>query len=281
MTESVVEPRCYRHSDRETYIRCGRCERPICPDCMQPAPVGFHCPECVAAGRRSVREARTLAGGRLQVGQVVTMTLIAVNVVMFVAQQALPGLQLDLALVGGALVPGGGAIGVATGQWYRLLTAAFLHASIPHLAFNMVALYLVGPSLERHLGRTRYLVLYVVAALGGSVASYLISSPAQVGLGASGAVFGLFGAALVLARRLQADARSLFTIIGLNLVLGFVIPNVDWRAHLGGLVTGTAVAALLLYVPRPLQSVVQPVGIALVVLVLVALAVLRTASLTG
>lgn len=280
--EPTTAPTCYRHADRETYIRCTRCERPICPDCMQPAAVGFQCPECVRAGNRSQRSPRTVFGG--QPGGdagTVTRVLIGINVVVFLVQLVAPAVTQRLFLIGLALLPSGEAVGVAVGEVYRLVTVAFLHGSIFHLLLNMVALFLFGPQLEAVLGRWRFSALYLVSALGGSVASYLTSAPNQSSVGASGAVFGLLGALLVISRKLRYDARAVLVLLGINLVLGFVIPRIDWRAHLGGLVAGAVLAAVFAYAPQRLR---QPAAVAVTVVTLAIFAflvVLRTAELTG
>jgi membrane associated rhomboid family serine protease len=209
---------------------------------MRNASVGFQCPECVAEGNRSVRSARTIFGGRVnQSTGTVTMILIGICVVVFIAQLAVPGFERDFYNLG---------IAVADGEYYRLLTAAFLHGGTLHLLFNMLALYLLGPTLEAALGRTRFLALYLLSALGGSVTSYVLASPLQPSLGASGAIFGLFGAMLVISRRLRADVAGIAVVLAINLVLSFTIPNIDWRAHLGGLVVGAIIAAGFAYAPR-------------------------------
>ena len=155
-TASVV-PTCYRHPDRETYVRCTRCNRPICPDCMRSASVGFHCPECVAEGARTQRTPRTVFGGAVPTrGAVVTMTLIGMSVVAFLLDAIVPGSPREWWLVGLQLDDGGGLAGVTQGEWWRLITAAFLHGGILHLLFNMYALYLFGPSLEAAFGHVRW-----------------------------------------------------------------------------------------------------------------------------
>lgn len=280
--DSIVNtpPVCYRHGDRETYIRCSRCERSICPDCMTDASVGFQCPVCVGEGRKSQRRARTIAGAATPGGNQITLGLIGANVVMFVLQQAVPGLTTNLALVGQAATQDG-IIGVADGQLYRLLTAAFLHGSITHLLFNMYALFLVGPTLERQLGRLRFSALYLLSAFGGSAVSYAVSSPAQLGVGASGAVFGLFGATLLLGRRLRMETKQISVLLAINLALGFVIPNIDWRAHLGGLGVGLLFSAALLYAPVKDRDRIQVIAGLVVVAALCAVVAARTAALTG
>ena len=274
--EVATSPTCYRHPDRETWVRCTRCERPICPDCMKDAAVGFQCPECVAEGNKTVREARTTFGGRVSGNTAaVTKVLLGLNIAIFVLQLATDGEITDRYKSFGYAI----ALG---DEYYRLMTAAFLHAGVLHIAFNMYCLFLVGPPLEATLGRARYLTLYLLAAVGGSAASYVFSSPGVSGVGASGAIFGLFGAYLVVARRLNADARSIATVVGINLVLGFVIPNIDWRAHIGGLVVGAAVGAAFAYAPTgPRRALLGYGASALVGLGLVAAVLLRTAALTS
>ena len=280
--ESLVNtpPVCFRHGDRETYIRCSRCERSICPDCMTDASVGFQCPVCVAEGRKSQRRPRTIAGASTPGGNQITLGLLGANVVMFVLQQALPALTVNLALVGLASTQEG-VIGVADGQLYRLFTATFLHGSIIHLLFNMYALFLVGPTLERQLGRLRFSALYLLSAFGGSVASYAFSSPVQLGVGASGAVFGLFGATLLVGRRLRLETRQILVLLGINLVLGFAIQNIDWRAHLGGLGVGLLFSAALLYAPVKDRDRIQVLAGLVLIAALSAVVVARTAALTG
>ncbi|MGH8868513.1 MAG: rhomboid family intramembrane serine protease [Actinomycetes bacterium] len=272
-------PHCYRHTDRETYIRCTRCGNPICPDCMHEASVGFHCPACLTAGNRAVRQARTMFGGTVhQDTGLVTKVLIAINVVVFLLQQTITGFEQDFFLVGQALT-GDGVIGVAEGQYWRLLTAAFLHGSLLHIFFNMYLLFVLGPTLEQVFGRLRFVAIYLGSALAGSAVSYMFSQDNVPALGASGAVFGLFGATLVVGKRMRYDIRYVVVLIVLNVVLGFVIPNIDWRAHLGGLAGGTLLAAAFAYAPARLRL---PLGIAASVVlaaVVVGLVAVRTAGL--
>jgi membrane associated rhomboid family serine protease len=276
-----IAPHCYRHPERETWIRCTRCERPICPDCMVAASVGFQCPTCVAEGNRGVRRPRTTFGGRVSEDPgYVSKSLIAVCVVMYVLQRSLPGrFTTELWLIGGR--PEVGIPGVASGELWRLLTAAFLHGGVLHLLLNMYAVYLFGPQLESAFGRARFLVLYLVSALGGSAASYTFSSPLTPSLGASGAVFGLLGASLVVSRKLGRDASFLYVLLAVNLAFGFVAANIDWKAHLGGLAAGALTASALVYAPRARRTLVQAVGAAAVVLVILAAVVARSAALSG
>ena len=280
---SQTAPTCYRHPDRETYIRCSRCERPICPDCMVSAAVGFQCPECVRAGNQGVREARTAFGGRLSPDPgYVSKVLIGLNVAIFLAQTALGRVfESRLFLVGLTHgFPDLGFQGVAAGEWYRLVTAAFLHGGLLHLALNMYGLYLFGPPLEAALGRARFLALYLVSALGGSAASFAFNRPGQVSVGASGAIFGLFAAWFVVSRRLGRDVRQLWVLLAINVVLGFVVPNVDWRAHLGGFLAGGALTLALVYAPRSRRASVQALGCLAVLLASLGIVLARTAQLT-
>ena len=206
---------------------------------MTPAPVGYQCPECVQAGVAATRRPTTVFGGQLSRDGAVSMSLIGICVVAYVA---LGMLNLAGGLDRWALQP----VAIALGdQWVRLVTAMFLHSGLLHLALNMYALYLLGPPLERALGHGRFLTLYLVAGLGGSVASYTFSPLLTISVGASGAIFGLMTAWIVVHRRLNADATPIIVLLGINVVLGFLVGGIDWRAHLGGAVVGALVAAIL------------------------------------
>ena len=248
---------------------------------MRSASVGYHCPTCVAEGAATVREARTTFGGRVTSDTSrVSLTIVALNVVVFVLGLLLG--ERDLQLRFGQIAGFPGGFGVADGEYYRLLTAAFLHAGVFHILMNMFALAQLGPVLERALGRLRFTTLYVLSALGGSVLSYLLSDPGDLGVGASGAIFGLFGAYYVVVRRLGGETRSIVTLLVINLVITFSVPIIDWRAHLGGLVTGAVLAAAFSYVPRgPQRGQLQALACAAVALLLVAAVVVRTSALGG
>jgi membrane associated rhomboid family serine protease len=269
-------PTCYRHPGRPTYLRCNRCERYICTDCMRDAAVGHQCVECVEAGARTVRQPRTHFGGRQRSAiPVITYALIAINVLAFVVQMASGTLERDLALW---------PPGVAQGQFYRLVTAAFLHYGAMHLLFNMWALYVVGPPLEAWLGRLRFGALYALSGLGGSVLVYLVSPLNTATAGASGAIFGLFGAMFVVGRKLTLDVRGIVAVIVINLVFTFVAPaissqQISWQGHVGGLVTGALVGAAYVYPPRERRNLVQATTTILVLVVFAALIWWRTAQL--
>ncbi len=232
-------PHCYRHPERVTWIRCARCQRPICPECMTVAPVGYQCPECIREGSVAVRQPRTLLGGRLSREGAVTQGLIVSCCIAFLT-------------VGAADLAGGNArwgmypAAIALdGQWFRLFTSMFLHAGWLHLALNMYFLWLLGPALESMLGHRRFLVLYLVAGFGGSVASYCFSPVLTLSVGASGAIFGLMAAWIVIGRRLNRDVTQVVVLLALNVGLGFVVSGIDWRAHLGGAATGAVLGYLL------------------------------------
>ena len=215
-------------------------------------------------------------------GSRVTMVLVGINVLVFLIGLGVPRLDIRFGNVALALGPDlTHLVGVAAGQYYRLLTAAFLHAGIFHVLFNMFALVQIGPVLEGALGRLRFIALYLLSALGGSVAAYLFANPAQPSVGASGAIFGLFGAYYVVVRRLGGDTGQIMVLLVVNLVLTFTIPNIDYRAHLGGLVTGTALAAAFAYAPRgPRQGMLQACAAGVLAAGLAVAVVVRTAALT-
>ncbi|WP_175616290.1 rhomboid family intramembrane serine protease [Mycobacterium sp. GA-1841] len=267
-------PACYRHPDRPTYVHCTRCQRPICPECMRSAAVGHQCVECVNDGAKSVRAPRTQFGGVARPGvPVLTYALIAVNVVMFVLQMASGDLEQKF-----TLWPPGIA---GHDQYYRLVTSMFLHYGAMHLLFNMWALYVVGPPLEQWLGRLRFGALYALSGLGGSVLVYLLSPLNTATAGASGAIFGLFGAIFVVARKLNLDVRAIAAVVVINLVFTFVGPMlgtgaISWQGHVGGLITGAGIAAAFVYAPAQRRNAIQA-GVSVAVLVLfAALIVWRT-----
>ena len=277
--QQQVIPVCPRHPDRVSYVRCQRCGRPVCPECQRPAAVGVQCVDCVKAQAKTVRTTRTVFGGNVNDTPAVSYAIMAICVVVFVLQTARPGLSRDISFVPylGAHEP------------WRFLTSAFAHATITHILFNMLALWMVGAQyLERLLGGARYAAVYLVSALGGS-ACYLLLSPAVAfdpqdpsswyigAVGASGAVFGLFGALLVLNRHLGRSSAGMYATIGINAVIGFVVPGIAWQAHLGGLVTGAAVAGVIAATSARERRRWQWPGIALVLLAVVAVAAAKYA----
>lgn len=271
-------PTCYRHAERETWIACARCGRPICPECMTAAAVGYHCPECLREGAATVRAARTVFGGTLTREGRVTTGIIGVCVGLF--------LTVSLGGFAGGLADWGMqpiAIALAD-QSYRLLSSMFLHAGWMHIAFNMYVLYVLGPPLERVLGHGRFAVLFLVGGLGGSVASYWFSPLRTLSVGASGAIFGLMAAMIVVGRRLNQDVSQVVGLLGINVVLGFLISGIDWRAHLGGALTGALVALMLTTGRGSLGTrrvASQAVAIGAILVGLLVLVLWRTAQIRG
>ncbi|WP_077798754.1 rhomboid family intramembrane serine protease [Streptomyces sp. JHA26] len=301
--ESTVTT-CYRHPAVECRVRCTRCDRFICPDCMHEAAVGHHCPECVKEGARSVRRARTIAGGRVSATPVVTCALIALNVLAYLGELVRPEIVDRFSMVGARLVgPDGGhyvyqsvfpgdfrAEGVVAGEWERMLTSAFLHLEptegtfgLLHIVLNMAGLWQLGRVVEPVLGRIRYAVLYVLAALGGSVLELLLSDPARSSVGASGAIFGLGAAYYVLARRLGADMAPVNRFLAFLLLWLLVSAGLtSWQGHLGGLLVGGAVAAAFAYAPRDgRRTLVQAGACAGVVVLLAVSAAVKVSEMTG
>ncbi|MER5440365.1 rhomboid family intramembrane serine protease [Streptomyces sp. NPDC002790] len=282
-------PGCYRHPDRPTGISCTRCERPICPECMVSASVGFHCPECVRSGSGtghapSANQPRTMAGGTVTSDpRLVTKVLLGLCVALFVVQMTVGDRFTErFEMLGLAWVPDlGGLEGVAEGQWYRLLTAMFLHGSYVHIAFNMLSLWWIGGPLEAALGRARYIALYLVSGLAGSALTYLLAAQNQPSLGASGAIFGLFGATAILMRRLNYDLRPVIALLVINLIFTFNPAfNIAWQAHIGGLVGGLIVGYAMVHAPRERRALVQYGACALVLVAVLVTVVVRTAQLT-
>jgi membrane associated rhomboid family serine protease len=250
---------------------------------MRSASVGFQCPECVAEGAKTVRTPRTALGGRVTADTArVTLALIAINVAVFVIGLGVPNLDERFGNLALGVTSSLNVVGVADGEYYRLITSAFLHAGILHILFNMFALAQIGPVLESALGRVRYLALYLLAALGGSVTGYLLAPPNQPSVGASGAIFGLFGAYYVVVRKLGGETGPIVLLLVVNLVITFSVPNIDWRAHLGGLVTGAVLAAAFAYAPRgSRQPALHAAACLALAAAFVVAVVLRTQALTG
>jgi membrane associated rhomboid family serine protease len=283
-------PTCYRHPGRETYVSCVRCGRYACPDCMRSASVGQQCVECVGEGARSTRQARTAFGGLPASGAVVTWTLVAINVAIFLVAWARPGIIDDLAMFGyGQYAISGPFHGVAAGEWYRLITSAFVvpgaglnGLGFMDILFNMWALVFVGPSLEGLLGRVRFLAVYLLSAVGGWVMYYYLVSPVQLAAGASGAIFGLFGAWFVVSRRLRLDTRGIVVLIAINLALGFFFHSfIAWQAHIGGLLTGALLTAAYAYAPPRHRTVVQAAATVAVVALIVVAVMIRNGQITS
>ncbi|MEZ0577562.1 rhomboid family intramembrane serine protease [Nocardioides sp. MH1] len=302
-------PTCYRHPGRETYIRCQRCDKPICPDCMRDAAVGFQCPDCLKEGARSTRQARTAYGGKRSGDpRLTTFALIGLNVAVWVAI-LLTGASRSKLVDALALSPRGSCDsvdqpakhyigvhsqqvcaqvphgdgrwfpGVSDGGYWQLLTSAFTHVEALHIAFNMILLFVLGPQLELALGRLRYLALYLVSGLAGSVAVYWLSDTDSSTLGASGAIFGLIAALAVVSFKVNGNIQNVAGLLVVNIAATFFISGVSWQGHLGGFLGGLVAGAILVYAPKPRRTQLQAMGLAVLVGVLVVATVARTVML--
>src|SRR3984957_6476121 len=274
-------PTCYRHPNREPWVSCVRCGRHACPDCLRQAAVGQQCEECVRGAAQGTRQARTAFGGRPVATAAVTWTLVGINVLLFLVELAMPSLANDWGLLGYARY--------GAGEWYRLGPPAFLPPATGlgglgflDILFNMWALIVVGPSLEQLLGRVRFLTVYLLSAIAGGVAFFLIGPSNVIALGASGAVFGLFGAWFVVARKLRLDVRGIVTIIAINLAFSLLYRStIAWQDPVGGLIVGALTTAAFVYAPRKNRTAIQ-VGAAVAILaIMVVLVIFRSHELTS
>ncbi|WP_335989378.1 rhomboid family intramembrane serine protease [Glycomyces sp. MUSA5-2] len=301
MSEEQSAPVCYRHRNRQTYLRCVRCDKPICADCRIDAPVGFQCPDCVAEGRRTMRKTRSSFGGGSRAGAAGTATkiLIGANVAVFILAIIaggslaavttstmtplhmlgaeigyVPGYNTDVpvALFGSTFT----APVVAAGGYYRMITAMFLHFGAIHLLFNMVVLWMLGRILERDLGPARFTAAYFLSGLAGSVAVYLFSYDTFTA-GASGAVYGLFGLLIMVNRKLRRDNQGIYVLLGLNLVLT-IFMGFSLAGHVGGLIGGLICGAILTFTPRERRQL-HWVGFALFLIALAAVTFFQTGAL--
>ena len=287
--EQESSPTCYRHPGKETWVSCVRCGRYACPDCLREAAVGQQCVECVRGDGRTTRQPKTVFGGRPARSATVTLTLIAINVVIFLAEVAKPNLLYELGMLGTpAYTPAGPQAGVAGGEWYRLITSAFVAPGtslgglgLLDIALNMWILYLIGPELERLLGPVRYLAIYILSAVGGSVLYYYLQ-PHGFAAGASGAIFGLFGAWVVVSRRLRRDSRGILVLVAINLAFSFIYHNtIAWQAHIGGLITGALLTAAYAYAPRKNRTAFQVAATAILVVILAVAVVIKNGQLNA
>ncbi|WP_280468637.1 rhomboid family intramembrane serine protease [Nocardia cyriacigeorgica] len=247
---------CVRHPDRVTGLSCTRCGRPACPECLRPASVGQHCVDCLRTDQRSTPQVRTVstAAAPRVTTPYVTYALIAVNVAVFAVTAAQARSVIDN-YNGSALFfrwvmfpPA-----VADGDWVRVIGSGFLHYGPIHLLLNMFALYVVGRDIELVLGRLRYLAVYLVSLLGGS-AAVMVFSQDSLTAGASGAVYGLFGAITVILIRLRQNANSMLILIGINVFISFSLPGISLFGHLGGLAAGTLATLGILFLPTWLRA---------------------------
>ncbi len=239
---------CYRHPDRESYVLCQRCGRTICGECQTPGAVGVVCPECMAQQRAAHPRTKPAWMTRLsgQNAPVVTYAIIGVCVLVFIVQTVgdLLGLQVTNALRYAGAYSYPAAVSGAFEPW-RMFTSIFAHANILHLLINMYTLFIFGSALEPMLGRARYLALFLISGFAGSLGVLLIASPIVPVVGASGAIFGLFGAYFIIQRRLGGNATQMLVLLAINLGIGFLPGfNIAWQAHVGGLVGGVLVGLI-------------------------------------
>lgn len=275
---------CYRHPDRQSFVLCQRCMRTICPECQTQAPVGVICPECMNAERKNRTPAQKKAerrwrggrGGALAVTRggrpVVTYALLAITSFIGLVQ-LIPGFKDPLIQALGFFAPFlyPNLFAVPFEPW-RLLTVLLVHGSFIHLALNMLALWMLGQSLEPMLGRTRYLALYLISGLGGSV-MVAILAPGSWTVGASGAIFGLLASLLIIGRHIGANVTGILVILGINFAFGLFVGGISWQAHLGGAVVGALVALIYVKTKRREQRTLQIILLsALVVLLIVVVA---------
>jgi membrane associated rhomboid family serine protease len=262
---------CYRHSGRETNVQCSNCGRPICPDCMTVTPVGMRCPECARERTKVKRISPGLRAGAAPA----TYALIAINVIAFIAEIGSGG-SLGTFSGGGSVYLDGSLFGpaVADGEWYRIVTAGFLHAGVLHIALNMFVLYILGRLLEPAIGTPRFLAVYSVSLLAGSFGALLLTPDSHT-VGASGAVFGLMSAAFIIAR--HRGVEQLATQIGfyiiINIFFTFGVGGISVGGHFGGLIAGALCGLLIVFAERRARRPVE-----LEILGMAALAVVSVAG---
>lgn len=271
-------PTCVRHPDRPTGLRCTRCDRPACPECLREASVGYQCVDCVNEGKRTTRRAKTVAGAELGGRRLVVVPLlIAINVAVYVITAAQAG---SLGNNGNSKLSEDWWLWppiVAYGEWWRMFTAGFLHSGPVHIGLNMIALYILGRELEPLLGRIRFTVVYLISLLGGSTAVFLFGGDAPV-VGASGAVFGLMGALVVVVLRRKLNPQPVLMIIGLNIFISVAVPNISLLGHLGGLAIGTIATAALVYAPAKSRVAWQAGALVALTIALVGVIAIRDAQ---
>ncbi len=248
---------CYRHPERTSYIRCQRCSRAVCLDCQTQAPVGVICPECIQEAR--AKAPRVTQAARALGAPVVTYSLIAITVFVYVLQW-IPGLNVTEAIQYGPRYSYGELADYGLYEPWRMMTSVFAHdpTSIFHILFNMYTLFIFGRVLEQQLGRGRFLTLYLLSGLAGSLGVMYWADLSTLVVGASGAIFGLLGAFVVIQRKLGGEIRGLFILIAINLVIGFFPGmSIAWQAHLGGLIAGALIGFILVQTRKPAQRKLQ------------------------
>ncbi|HEX8866964.1 MAG TPA: rhomboid family intramembrane serine protease [Lentzea sp.] len=271
-------PVCARHSDRPTRLRCTRCDRPACPDCLREAAVGMQCVDCVNEGRRSVRSARTIVGAQVSDRVIVTPVLIALNVLAYVVTVFQSGSPMNNDRSGlfaaTSMIPEL----TAQGEWWRVVTSGFMHFGLIHLALNMAVLYVVGQHVERELGKVRFSAVYFLSLLGGSASAFFFGTVCQQLAGASGAVFGLMGALLILWKRQRRDISTIVVVVGINLVSN-LFTNASLLGHLGGFVIGGLLTLAMVRAPQQNRNLYQIGAVVAAVALLGVMFALRAAQL--
>jgi membrane associated rhomboid family serine protease len=274
-------PGCVRHPDRPTGLRCVRCDKPACPDCLREASVGYQCVDCVRDGSKTVRPARTVGGARASRSGprlVVVPALIVLNVAAFAATAIQAGSIVDNSrstlFMDGTLLPAW----VSAGEWWRLLTSGFLHFGNyggygpVHLLFNMFALWVIGRDLEIALGRGRFLTVYLLSLLGGSASVMLFGAAGGGVAGASGAIYGLFGGIAVVVFRAKLNPGPVLGLLAINIFLSVALPGISLLGHIGGLVAGALATAAMVYAPPARRTQIQ-VGACVALLLIMVLTI--------
>ncbi|HEY9417495.1 MAG TPA: rhomboid family intramembrane serine protease [Pseudonocardia sp.] len=285
--DPASQPACVRHPDRPTGVRCARCDRPSCPECLHEASVGYHCVDCM---RDSARAGALIGPGRTVLGvpldkrpdkPLIVPVLIVINVAVFVATVIESGSLMGNAgaslFQSWSLYPQKVAV---DGEWWRLVGTGFLHFGPLHLAFNMWALWVMGKDLELALGRARFLTVYLVSLLGGATAAFLLADPQSDTAGASGAVFGMMGGLVVVLLRLRQSPRPVLTLIAINVAIS-LLPGISLYGHIGGMLTGALATAVIVFAPRERQSMWQWSGVSGVVMLLLVIIAARATAVTA
>lgn len=264
-------PACYRHPGRVAAVRCQRCERPICPDDMVEASVGYQCPDCVSAGRKTVRVPRTFGGGAIVAKPgIITQGFIGLIVAVFVLTSLFSDLSGELGMWSPGVVIGD--------QYYRFITANVVHSGIGHLLFNSIALWIFGTYVEAALGRWRYVATILVTALGASTAVFWWSDLRTLTVGASGIVFGLFAIAFIMMLRQRENVSGMVILLAINALYSFR-GGISWQGHLGGFILGVVLGLLFTYGPRVSRDRWHIVGIVGMVVVLAVAVLVRSVEL--
>ncbi len=271
-------PACVRHPDRPTGLRCSRCDRPACPDCLRSASVGQHCVDCVADGRRTTRAPVTVSGAQVGHRSYVVPAIVLVNVAVYVVTAIQAG---SLSNLGNSVLFRDWMLwpyATRNGDWWQLVTAGFLHVNPIHILMNMVALWVIGRDFERVMGPVRFTAIYLLGVLGGNVAVFVFGNVDAPEAGASGAVFALMGGLLVVVYRLKVNASQVIGLIVVNIVISVVIPGISLLGHVGGLVTGAAVTAAIVFAPTDdprRRRLIQAGACVAVLVVLIGLVLVR------